>query len=62
VITSERKGWARNVACLGTRTGAYRILVEKPRANSLLGRPRCRWDDNVMINVGETGRSKWHGL
>jgi hypothetical protein len=62
VITSEGIGWVGNVACLGKRRGAYRTLVEKPRANRMLGRPGCRWDDNVTINVGETGRSKWHGL
>jgi hypothetical protein len=46
----------------GMRRGACRILVEKIEANRLLGKPRCRWDDNVKINVGETGRDKWHNL
>ena len=50
------------MACLGERRGAYRILVGKTEINTLLGRPRHRWDDNVKINVGETERDNWHGL
>ena len=31
------------------RRGAYRILVEKPEGNRLLGRPRNRWEDNFKM-------------
>jgi hypothetical protein len=27
----------------------YRILVGKPEGNRLLGRPRRRWEDNIII-------------
>jgi hypothetical protein len=30
---------------------AYRILVGKPEGNKPLGRPRCRWMDNVKIDL-----------
>jgi len=31
----------------------YRVLVWKPEAKELLGRPRHRWDDNIKINLQE---------
>jgi hypothetical protein len=29
---------------------AYRILVGKPDGKRLLGRPRCRWVDNIKMD------------
>jgi hypothetical protein len=37
---------------------AYRILVGKPEGKRPLGRPRCRWVDNIKIDV----RMGWYGL
>jgi hypothetical protein len=51
--------WARHVACLGEKRGAYRILVGKPESNRPLGRPRLRWDDNIRIDLNEIG---WEGM
>jgi hypothetical protein len=34
--------WARHVARMGERRGAYRVLVEKPKVKRPLGRPRHR--------------------
>jgi len=33
------------------RRGAYRVLVEKPERKRLLGRPRCRWEDNIKVDL-----------
>jgi hypothetical protein len=44
-------------AC-GTNEGdeeAYRILVGKPEGKQPLGRPRCRWVDNIKIDLREIG-------
>jgi hypothetical protein len=35
---------AGNVAYMGQRKGAYRILVRKPEAKRPLGRPMCIWE------------------
>jgi len=35
--------WVGNVARIGERRGAYRILVDKLEEETL-GRPRCRWE------------------
>jgi hypothetical protein len=31
------------------RRGVYRVLVEKTEGKRPLGRPRCRWEDNIEI-------------
>jgi hypothetical protein len=33
----------------------YKILVAKSKGNRLLGRPRCRWEDNIKIYLREVG-------
>jgi hypothetical protein len=40
---------------------AYRILAGKPEGKRPLGRPRCRWVDNIKINLREMGRMVWPG-
>jgi hypothetical protein len=34
---------------MGERRNAYRILVAKPEHKRPLGRPRCRWVNNIKI-------------
>jgi hypothetical protein len=31
----------------------YRILVGKPEGKRPLGRPRCRWEDNIKMDLQE---------
>jgi hypothetical protein len=52
----------------------YKVLVGKPEGNRSLGRPRHRWDDNIMTDLQEVGcrcmdwielaqdRDKWRPL
>jgi hypothetical protein len=35
------------------KRNAYRLLVGKPEGRRQLGRPRCRWVDNIMMDLGE---------
>ena len=30
-----------------------RVLVRKPEGKRPLGRPRCRWEDNIKIDVNK---------
>jgi hypothetical protein len=39
----------------GEKTNAYRILVGKREGNTLLGRPRHRWVDNIKMDLREIG-------
>ena len=39
----------------GERRGVYRVLVGKPEGKGPLGRPRCRWECNIKMDVLEVG-------
>jgi len=41
---------------------AYRILVGRPDRRRLLGRPRCRWEDNIKMDHQEVGWGGGYGL
>jgi len=45
--------WAGHVACVGEMSGVYRVLVGKPEGKRPLGTPRCRWDDNIKMDLQE---------
>jgi hypothetical protein len=36
---------------MGEEQNIYRVLVGKPEGNGLLGRPRCRWEDDIKTNL-----------
>jgi hypothetical protein len=35
--------------------GVYRVLVGKPEGKRPLGRPRCRLEDNIKMDLQEVG-------
>jgi hypothetical protein len=39
----------------------YRTLVGKPEGKSPLGRPRCRWVDNMKMDL-KRDRVRWYEL
>ena len=47
--------WVGHVARMGERRELYRDLVGKPEGKRLLGRPRCRWEDNIKMDLQEVG-------
>jgi hypothetical protein len=38
---------------------AYRILVGKPEGKRPLGRPKCKWVNNIIVDLREIG---WDGM
>jgi hypothetical protein len=40
---------------MGKWRGVYRVLVGRPEGKISLGRPRCRWEDNIKMEFTETG-------
>ena len=47
--------WAGHVARTGESGSVDSVLVENPQGKRLLGRPRCRWDDNIKMDLQEVG-------
>jgi hypothetical protein len=64
IIKSRRMRWACHVARMGEKRNAYRLLVGKPEGKRPLGRPRRRWMDNIIMDIGEVGWGDvdWIGL
>jgi hypothetical protein len=54
-IKSRRMSWAGHVARMGEGKGVYRVLVGRPEGKRPLGRPRRRWEDNIKMDLRETG-------
>jgi hypothetical protein len=56
--------WAGHVARMGEKRTAYRLLVGKPEGRRSLGRSRCRWIDNIKMDLVGTGLGEfgWIGL
>jgi hypothetical protein len=55
MIKSRRIRWPGHVAQIWEKRNAYRIFVGKPEGKRPLGRPRCRWVDNIKMDLRETG-------
>ena len=55
VIKSKRMEWVGHVARMGEGRGVYRVLVGKPEGKGPLGRPRCRWEDNIKMDLKKVG-------
>jgi hypothetical protein len=55
MIKSRRMRWAGYVALIGEKRTAYRILVGKSEEKRPLGRSRCKWVDNIKIDLRDTG-------
>jgi hypothetical protein len=49
------------VARIGQGSDVYRVLVGRPERKRPLGRPRRRWEDNIKVDLMETGLdgAKW---
>jgi len=48
-----------HIASMGESNGVYRVLVGKPEGKRPLGRPRCRWEDNIKLDLQEV---RWGSL
>ena len=49
--------WAGHVARMGEERRAYRVLVGRPEGKRPFtpGFPRCKWEDNIKIDLQEVG-------
>jgi hypothetical protein len=71
VTKSKRMRWVGHVACMGEKRSlyrqlyygnAYRVLVGKPDGKRPLVRCGHRWEDNIKVDLKETGWKMWTGF
>ena len=74
VINSPRMSWEQHVTRMGDRRDAYRVLVGNSEGKRPLGKPRRRWENNIMIDLQKIGcggmdridlaqdRNRWRAL
>ena len=53
--------WTRHVARIGESRRLYRVLVGKPEGKRTLGRSKCRWEDDIKMDLEEVGCGVWTG-
>jgi hypothetical protein len=56
IIKSRKMRWARHIARMGEQDNA--LLTGKPEGN----RPRCRWVDNIKMDLEKWDGAMWTGL
>jgi hypothetical protein len=59
MINSRRLRWAWHTEQMWEKRSAYRIVVGKPDGKRPLGRPRCKCEDNIKIDLRDIG---WGGM
>ena len=47
--------WAGHVARMKEGRSAFKILTGTPTGKRTIGRPRCRWEDNIRMDLKEIG-------
>jgi hypothetical protein len=58
-IKSRRMRLAGHAARMGEGRKVYSVLVGNPEGKRALGRPRCRWEDGIVLDLREIG---WRGV
>jgi hypothetical protein len=46
----------------GAKMNAYRMLLGKVKGKRPLGKPRCRWVDNIKVDLRYEYEVVWTGL
>jgi hypothetical protein len=74
VMKSSSMRWAGHVARMEEMRSAYKIFDSNPEGKISFGRPKCRWEDNIKMDLGEIrfgvvdwinlvqGRDQWRAL
>ena len=64
VTKSRGLRWAGHIARMEEGRSAFKILTGKPAGNRRLGRPRCKWEDSIRMDLKEIGMntSNWVDL
>jgi hypothetical protein len=52
MMKSRKMRWVGYVALNPEKRNMYRVFVGKPEGKGPLGRPRCKWVDNIKMDLG----------
>jgi hypothetical protein len=60
-VIKSRMRWVGNIARMVEGRSVYRVFVGKPEGKRPLGRPRCRWEDNIKADLQKVrfGSTDW---
>jgi hypothetical protein len=58
MIKSRRMEWAGHVECMRVEEECTWVVGGEARKKEAVGRPTRRWEDNIKMDLGETG---WGG-
>jgi hypothetical protein len=47
--------WAGHIVRMEEVKSPFKILIAKPTGKRPLGRPRCRWEDYIRVDLKEMG-------
>jgi hypothetical protein len=62
IIKSRRMIGAGHVVRMGEKRNTYRFFVVNPEGKLPLRKPRCRWVDNIRMDLGRWDRMMWTRL
>ena len=51
LIKSRRMRWPGNVTRMADRRGTCWVLIGTPEGKRPLGKPRCRWEDDIEMDL-----------
>jgi hypothetical protein len=51
MIKSRRMTWVGHIACMRAKVNAYVVLLEEPEGKRPLEKPRCRWEDAIIMDL-----------
>ena len=54
-LEKNEMSWACSVYGGEERRGVYSVLVVRPEGKRPLGRPKCRWQNNIKMDLQEVG-------
>jgi hypothetical protein len=57
-VIKTRRRWAALVARMGKMGSPYGTLIVKPEGKRPLRRPRCRWEDSIVMDHKEIGSER----
>jgi hypothetical protein len=58
-MKARQMRWARHVERMGEERKVYKVLVGKPKGNRPLGRKRCRWKDEIRMDLRKISWAVW---